>query len=272
MSSRMKHLVVSLAATAALFAGAPGPAGAQQVTLDGSTGMLLLANELVRAFEVKHPSVPIEVGRGSSSSSAMRAVADGRISIGLSSDPPGEAARAAGLQGIEIARAAVVFAVHASVTIPGLSTQQVCDIYARKIKNWKEVGGPDLFILPLSRPADEFDPKIIKKHYPCFREAEGVLILPKAGHMAKALESKAGAIGMINSSYVENSRGATRALILNGAAATPENIRSGEYPLIRRFFLVTRGAPGGSVAQFVAFVKSPDGERVIRNTNTVPVQ
>jgi phosphate transport system substrate-binding protein len=272
VSNRAKQLVVSLAAAAALLASGAGPARAQQITLDGSTGMLPLATELVQAFKAKHGATTVEVGKGSSSASAMRAVADGRIGIGLSSDPPGEAERAAGLQGIEIARTAVVLAVHASVTIPGLTSQQVCDIYARRIKNWKEVGGADLSIYPLTRPADEFDPTIIKKHYACFKEAEGVLILPKAGDMAKALSSKAGAIGMINTTYVETSQGATRALVLNSVAPTPENVQSEAYPLIRRFFFVTKGAPAGPVAQFVAFVKSTDGERVIRSTKAVPVK
>ncbi len=272
MSNRAKHAVLSVAITAALLAGWAGLAGAQQITLDGSTGMLPLANELVQAFKAKHAAVPIEVGRGSSSSSAMRAVADGRLGLGLSSDPPGEAERAAGLQGLEIARAAVVFAVHAAVTIPGLTAQQLCDIYARKIRNWKEAGGPNLSILPLTRPADEFDPKIIKKHTPCFKEADGVLVLPKAGDMAKALASKPGAIGMLNITYVESSQGAIRALVLNGTAPTPEAVRSGAYPLFRPFFLVTKGAPAGTVAQFVAFVKSADGERVIQNTKAVPVR
>ena len=272
MSNRMKHVALSLTMMAALLAGWAGLAGAEQITLDGSTGMLPLANELVQAFKTKHASVPIEVGRGSSGASAMRAVTDGRLNLGLSSDLPGEAERAAGLQGLEIARAAVVFAVHASVTIPGLTTQQLCDVYARKIKNWKEVGGSNLPILPLTRPVDEFDPTIIKKHNPCFKEADGVLSLPKAGDMAKALASKPGAIGMINITYVESSQGAMRALVLNGTAPTPEAVRSGAYPLFRRFFLVTKGEPAGATAQFVAFVKSADGQRVIQNTKAVPVK
>jgi len=272
MSNRVKQLVVSLAAAAALLASGAGPVGAQQITLDGSTGMLPLATDLVQAFKAKGSATTIEVGKGSSGSSAMRAVADGRLNLGLSSDPPGQTERAAGLQGIEIARAAIVFAVHASVSLPGLTTQQLCDIYARKIKNWKEVGGSDLPILPLTRPVDEFDPTIIKKHNPCFKEADGVLILPKAGDMAKALASKPGAIGMINITYVETSQGATRALVLNGVAPTPENIQSGAYPLFRRFFFVTKGEPAGAAAQFVAFVKSADGERVIRNTKAIPAK
>ena len=272
MSNRVHQFFLSLAATAALLAGIASPAGAAQITLYGSTGMLPLTTELVQAFKSKQSATPIEVGNGNSNASPMHGVADGRLSLGLSSEPPGEAERAAGLRAIEIARVAVVFAVHTSVTVPGLTTQQLCDIYARKIKNWKWVGGADLLIVPFTRPADEFEPTIIKKQYSCFKEAEWVLILPKVGDMARVLATKTGAIGMINSTYIESSHGAIRALHLNGVAPTAENVLGGVYPLVHRFFFITKGVPAGPVAQFVAFVKSADGERVIRSTHAVPVK
>jgi phosphate transport system substrate-binding protein len=37
---------------------------------------------------------------------------------------------------------------HPGISIPGLSVSQLQDIYTGKITNWKEVGGPDLAIVP----------------------------------------------------------------------------------------------------------------------------
>jgi phosphate transport system substrate-binding protein len=51
---------------------------------------------------------------------------------------------AVGIDGIAIA-------VHPSLDIPGLTIQQHDDIYAGKITNWKEVGGPDLRIQPYGK-------------------------------------------------------------------------------------------------------------------------
>jgi phosphate transport system substrate-binding protein len=255
-----------------LTAGLWMPVSAQQIMIDGTTGMLPLAKDLVQAFKAKNPSVSIELGRGSPSESAVRAVTDGRLGIGLSSIELGDAEHASGLQSIEIARTAVVFAVNGSVKIPGLTAQQVCDIYAGKIKNWKEVGGIALPIIPLTRPANETDPQIIKKQFPCFREGEGVLSLSRASEMAKTLSSKAGAIGMTNAIYVEESSGAIRALTLNGISPTPENIQGGSYPLVRRFYLVVKGKPTGDLGQFLAFVKSTEGQSVIRENKAVPVK
>lgn len=245
---------------------------AQPVTIDGSTGMLTIANELVQAFKAKKDSAPVTLGRGTSSSASMRDVADGKLSIGLSSDPAGETERAAGLQSIEVARAAVVFATHSAVNLSGLTSEQYCNIYAGKIKNWKEVGGPALSIVPLTRPVREFDPTIIRKHVPCFKEAPDIVSVPKAGDMAKALATNSGAIGMTNSTLVAESNGGIRALAWNDTAPTKENVQSGSYPMFRRFYFIVKGAPGGPVGQFVAFVKSAEGQKIITALNAAPIK
>ena len=245
---------------------------AQSITIDGSTGMLPIAAELVQAFKAKKDSAPVALGRGYSSAAAMRDVADGKIAIGLSSDPVGEAERAVGLQSIEVARTAVVFAVHSAVNITGVTSEQVCNIYSGKIKNWKDVGGPALSIVPLTRPATSFEPTMIRKHISCFKESREIISVPKAGDMAKALATNSGAIGMTNATFVAESHGAIRALAWNGTAPTTESIQAGSYPMVRRFYFVVKGAPSGTISQFVAFVKGVEGQKVITETKAVPTK
>ena len=264
-------LRVSLLAVV-LIAGAPSAPFAQQVTIDGSTGMFPIATDLVQAFKAKNASVSITLGRGFSSTTAMREVADGKLVIGLSGDPVGEIERAAGLQSIEVARAAVVFATHLAVNLSGLTSEQVCNIYAGKIKNWKDAGGPALSIVPLTRPVREFDPIIIRKNISCFKETAELISLPKAGDMAKALATKSGAIGMINSTFVAASNGGIRALALNGTAPTKENVQTGSYPMFRHFYFIVKDPPSGPVGQFVTFVKSVEGQKIITALNAVPIK
>lgn len=254
------------------LAGSWMSVAAQPVTMDGSTGMFPIATDLVQAYKAKNVSAPIALGRGSSSSAAMRDVADGKVAIGLSSDPVGEAERAAGLQSIEVARTAVVFGVHSAVNITGVTSEQVCNIYSGKVKNWKDVGGPALSIVPLTRPAKEFDPTIIRTHITCFKEATEIISVPKAQDMAKALATNSGAIGMTNATFVAQSHGGIRALAWNGTAPTTENIQAGSYPMVRRFYFIVKGAPSGTVGQFVAFVKGVEGQKVISETKSIPVK
>lgn len=269
----MGRVLAALSLTVTLGLGTALPARAEQLSMNGASGMVPLAQELVRAFETRNGASPFAVGRGSSSGSALRAVAAGRLDVGLSSKLPSKADRAAGLESVEVARTAVVFAVHASVKgVTGLSRAQVCAIYAGKVTHWQAVGGPRLAILPLSRYPKSTPTKIVRKHVACFREGPGVLRLVKAGDMAKALASKPGTIGFTNLSVVQQHAGAIRALALDGTAPTPANLQSGAYPMIRRFFLITKGAPAGPVADLAAFVKSAEGARVIRASGAVPIR
>ncbi|MEB3279995.1 MAG: substrate-binding domain-containing protein [Lyngbya sp.] len=56
------------------------------------------------------------------------------------------------LKQVPVAIDAIAVIVHPDIEIPGLSIEQLRDIYLGKINNWKEVGGPDLKITPYSRP------------------------------------------------------------------------------------------------------------------------
>lgn len=54
------------------------------------------------------------------------------------------------LQQIPIATDGIAIAVHPSLSIPGLTLQELADIYQGKITNWQQVEGPNLAIQPFS--------------------------------------------------------------------------------------------------------------------------
>jgi phosphate transport system substrate-binding protein len=56
------------------------------------------------------------------------------------------------LKQVAIAIDGVAVAVNPSLNIPGLTVDQLTAIYTGTVKNWREVGGPDLAITPLTRP------------------------------------------------------------------------------------------------------------------------
>lgn len=52
---------------------------------------------------------------------------------------------------IPVAIDGIAFYVNPQVSIPGLTLNQIRDIFTGKINNWKQVGGPDLPIIPFTR-------------------------------------------------------------------------------------------------------------------------
>jgi phosphate transport system substrate-binding protein len=55
------------------------------------------------------------------------------------------------LKQIPVAIDGIAFVVNPSLNIPGLTLNQIKDIYTGKITNWRELGGEDLPIIPYSR-------------------------------------------------------------------------------------------------------------------------
>ncbi|MCS6960683.1 MAG: serine/threonine-protein kinase [Pseudanabaenaceae cyanobacterium SKYGB_i_bin29] len=94
-----------------------------------------------------------------SSGKAIEMLLDGEIDFALISRPlEQEVWDKAKARGIElhqekVAIGGLAVAVHPSVNIPGLTLEQIQNIYLGKIKNWREVGGNDLEIKPIVRPS-----------------------------------------------------------------------------------------------------------------------
>ncbi|MDJ0714495.1 MAG: substrate-binding domain-containing protein [Prochloraceae cyanobacterium] len=97
---------------------------------------------------------------------------------------------------IPIAIDGIAFAVNPSLNIPGLTVSQLKDIYTGKIVNWKEVGGPDLQILPLSKSAEssgtaEFFVKTILRNK---QFGDSVKIVADSTQTIKEISANRGAI------------------------------------------------------------------------------
>ena len=248
----------------------------EKIVLDGSSGMLPLARVLATAYQQKSPGAQVEIGKGLGTGARLVALADNKIQIALASHGiKPEDVQKGNLRVVEVAKGAIVFAVNANVPITNITEAQVCDIYSGQVPNWQSVGGPNVPIVVLTRPATEVDPEVIRAKIGCFaqlKEVETAKVMARGGDMATALADTANAIGMTSMTVVEQSAGKVKALTINGVAPTPENVKNGRYFLTRDFLFVTRGAPTGDVKKFLDFVSSSEGDRVILANGAVPLR
>jgi phosphate transport system substrate-binding protein len=275
MANRFLNRIAGLSLSAFLAASAHGQP-TDRILIDGSTGVLPLAVSLARAFQEQNPAVAVEAGKGLGTKARIQALADGRIDVALASHGlnTDEISRL-GMAAHEIARIGVVFGVNGSVAVANVTAQQVCDVYAGKITNWRALGGADLEIAARTRPDTEVDAEVVRANVRCLadlRMHENVKVMPTSGDMARELASATGAIGMTTTTVVEQSQGRIRALSLDGAAATAVNVERRAYPLVRQSFFVTKATPTPTVARFLEFARSPAGEQVIRANGAIPVK
>lgn len=276
MRSAMASLTSNFAITL-LWALIGWPAwAAEQIVLDGSSGMLPLARALAAAYQQRSSDPQVEVGKGLGTGARLQALAEGKIQIALASHGiKPEDVRKGKLTIIQVAKGAIVFAVNSGVPIADIAESQVCDAYSGKIRSWQLLGGPDNPVAVLTRPPAEVDPEVIRAKVGCFKElkeTESAKVMARSGDMAIALAETPYALGMTSLTVVEQSGGKVKALTLNGIAPTAENVKSGRYFLSRDFLFVIQGEPTRPVKRFLEFVLSAEGDRVIQANGAVPMR
>jgi phosphate transport system substrate-binding protein len=260
---------------AILLALAVGPADAQpRLAIDGSTGTAPLVAALGKAFTDK-TGVAVEVGKGLGTRARFEALAAGKIDVAMASHGlKADEVTAMGMTVHRIAMTPVVFAVHESVRLDGLTDAQLCAIYAGRSRNWNELGGSDLPIAPLTRPDSEVDAEVVRDGIACLKGLQmpdTVKVMARAGDMAKALAETPGGIGMTSATVVEQSGGKIKPLRLNGTAPNEAEVAAGRYRLTRDAFLVTRNATSPELRAFIGFVTGAEGAAVIRANGAIAV-
>ena len=265
----MRHFLLLLLPLA--LGGCSEPA---VVRVDGSAGVIPLVAELARAYAKSGTRDSIAIGGGLGSRARLDSLASGAIDIALASHGLDSAELSArGLVAHEIAQGAVVFGAHQSVTLPGLSEAQVCDIFAGRVDNWRDLGGPDLPIVPHVRPASEVDAEVVAEQVACWKTltpGERVSTVEEPSPMVGNIAATPGALGMTSSMLIRQGNLPVRELALDEVTPDPGNVAAGTWRLRRKFLLVTRAAPDPSVARFLEFAGSPGGAEVIRAAGAVP--
>ena len=137
--------VVLVAVTVAL---APA-ASAEDLKIGGAGPLIGTMEMLASAFNRQHAGARVEVaprkdgkalsmGTKKGIENGIKGVYEGTPFIGFSSEHLNPAQIAAGGHEVEVARVALVFVMAAkSAPIDNITTQQVIDIYARKMREWR---------------------------------------------------------------------------------------------------------------------------------------
>nr|MBO2493513.1 phosphate ABC transporter substrate-binding protein [Clostridia bacterium] len=75
-------------------------------------------------------------------------------------------------------------------------------------------------------------------------------------------------IGYISLGSLNNT---VKALKIDGVEPTADNVKSGEYKIARPFIIATKGEISKVVQDFVEFIMSSDGQRVVEENGYIPV-
>ncbi len=198
---------------------------------------------------------------GGGAGAGIRAVLSGLVDIGGVSRPlrPDEISQ--GLVSYTVGYTAVAVVVHRDIPVDNLTTRNLKDILSGKIKNWKELGGPDIpvkVVIPSKGYAsrDECERIIMEKE----RFTEDAVITPEQT-LCETVDGIPGSIGIVDTSMLDPKR--VKVVRLEGLLPERSNIRSGKYRLVIPINLVTKGEASGVVKEFIDFILSPEGQSIV---------
>ena len=169
-----------------------------------------------------------------------------------------------------IASYSVAIIVNAANPLSNLTRDQVRDIFTGTVKNWKEVGGPDASI-----HLDIRDP--ISGTYLGFRELAmenqphpaGTNAFTSYAAMVQAVAQDANAVGYASLDLIQSP--GIKSLSIGGVAPANSSVNDGKYPYARllRFYTI-KGKEAPGTFEFIKFVQSPKGQRVVAQSGNVP--
>ena len=269
----MKNLTVCLMLIAGFACGA---VRADTLQLEGSTTVGPIADAFAEYFKSIYLELQITVKKTGSGDGAA-ALVDNRCDIANMSrfmkDKEFKDAVAKNVLPVAhvVAMDGVCVIVHPSNPVEALTKGQVRDIYMGKIRNWRELGGPNMPIVPISRDTssgtyETFHGLVMAKQ-PMAPNVEYVNANPQAHARVRNTQ---GAIGYVGLGFVDSS---VKALEIDKVKPTRKTIANGTYPVSRPLYMFTAGYPnlGSMTHKFVTFHYTEKGQELVEAKGFVPL-
>ena len=244
------------------------------ITASGSTALQPLVDAAAKKYDAACSGATITVN-GGGSGTGLTQVAAGGVQIGdsdvtaqskLATPQPADS-----LVDHIVARQGGIVVTNKDVTgVTNLTTQQEKDIWTGTDTNWNQVGGPDLPIVLIFRPASSGTRATFKKLVlGGATEATGgqTLTEDSNGTVTTAVSKTDGAVSVIGFAYYNDpaAKPVLNGLQLDGVDATVANMANSTYKLAADGHMYTNGAPAaGSLTEaFLAYMMSADVQNTL---------
>ena len=276
MNAAYRGLVLAIALT--LVGGCGGAVRTSSPTADplagrytatGGGGAIAAVNALAKRFSELHPGVVFQIDE-TGSDAGVNLATTGGVDFGFTSRAL-TSAEATQLASVGIGLAGTCVIVNASNPVTNLTKDQVRQIFAGDITNWKQVGGQDAQIKVFIREANaatrgSFESFFFGGKATYVKDVTEVFELDQT---LKAVGSFGASIGMATASSKTAGDTGVKVLTIDGVAATPDNLVNGTYKIGRPLLIVF---PSESVKvkpaikAFLDFVRSSEGQKIAAST------
>jgi phosphate transport system substrate-binding protein len=255
--------------------------GVQAQKIKGSDTMLPLSQKEAESFMKAHPASTVVV-TGGGSGVGISALLEGTTDVAQSSRKikfdEKQKLQTAGktVKEVIVAYDALAVIIHASNKVQSLTREQLEGIFTGKIKNWKEVGGDDLAIVPYSRETSSgtyefFKESVLKnKNY-----KSGIMSMPATGAIIQSVSQTKGAIGYVGLAYLNKTVKALSVSYDGGKTAVAPSMptaKNGTYPIVRPLLYYYTVNAESKVKPFMDYVLSAAGQKLVSDIGFIPLK
>jgi len=254
---------------AAACGGAPAPAPdplAGVYRIGGGDAALSAVQALADGFAARHPGVKFTYDTSLGSDGGINLAAQRVIDLGMASREL-TATESESVERVLVGVAGTGLVVHQTNTLKDLTTAQVESIYSGKVSDWSALGVTKaLPVIPLVREKGSSARATFETYVyggkPTY--GGGVLEIQGGDQIRQAVAGQPGAIGMVGVTGDEPSPAGTHVVTIDGISPTKLTLHDGTYKLRRPLYLVyaRNGEERPGVAEFLAFVRSADGQKI----------
>jgi len=249
--------------------------------IKGSDTMLPLSQKEAESFMKANPSLTVTV-TGGGSGVGISALVEGTTDIAQSSRKikfdEKQKLQEAGKTVKEVIAAydALAIVVHPDNKVNNLTREQLEGIFTGKIKNWKEVGGEDLKIIPYARETSSgtyefFKESVLKnKNY-----VNGIMSMPATGAIIQSISQTKGAIGYVGLAYLTPKVKAIHVSYDKGKTyvePSVANAKNKTYPIVRPLFYYYITAAEKKVKAFLDYVLSNQGQAIVAEIGFITIK
>lgn len=233
----------------------------EKITIVGSTSVQPVAEKLAAAYHKEHPNVNITV-QGGGSAVGLKSVQDGTADIGTYSSKL-DNSTAPGINQYLIANDGIVIVVNSASNVTDLTKDQVKSIFAGNNSTFTVVTREDG-----SGTRDAFI-SLIMGGKNGTNITKSAIVQSSTDAIKQAVKGNPNAIGYMSLADVDNS---VKIVKIGGVTPSQATVKDGTYVVQRPFLFLTKGQATGPTLDFINWVLSPEGQKIVQEAGAVPVK
>ncbi len=240
------------------------------IKIAGGTAHIPVMKEAAKRIMQTSGNIQITIA-GGGSGAGIKQVGEGLVNIGNSGrKAKDEEIEKYGLKMFKWAIDGVGVVVNPANPVRSLTKQQLKDIFAGKITNWKTLSGPDRQINIYTRDNSSGTRAVFWK-----KAIDKGEIIPRAnfvvsnGAMKSAVANDPYAIGYASVGHIDSS---VAPVALDGIVPTIDTVKNGTYTIARGLYSNTKGEPDTLTRLLLDYLFSPEGQKIVSEKGFIPVR